>query len=289
MIVIRIKGGLGNQLFQYAFAYSLSKKFNKRLFLNPFFSGNMSKRNIGLFFLKLDSNEPISNSSLPLRVKLIRSKYFNKLFRYLNIKRHRCGLNFLYILETRQIYQNISYNFGQKNLYFDGYFQSPIYFKEFRNELLRQFRPNYNPEDSYLETLHKIIDSESVAIHIRRGDFAKDNDKYHYVLEESYYLDAISYIKKRVDRPFFFIFSNDVEWSKLLLGNLDNASFVTLNTVHCDIDELMLMKNCRHIIGANSTYSWWASWLNENENAIRIVPKKPFGMEGMIPNEWIKI
>ena len=80
-----------------------------------------------------------------------------------------------------------------------------------------------------------------------------------------------------------------MEWVKEHVGSSDDFRFVRIHTKHGDIDDMMLMKNCKHIITANSTFSWWAAWLNENDNAIRIVPEKPYGMEGMIPTEWRKV
>lgn len=64
---------------------------------------------------------------------------------------------------------------------------------------------------------------------------------------------------------------------------------MSLHTKHADIDEMMLMKNCNHIIAANSTFSWWAAWLNEHDAAVRIVPERPYGMEGIIPPDWEKV
>ena len=87
----------------------------------------------------------------------------------------------------------------------------------------------------------------------------------------------------------FFWFSDDIDWVKQNFGERENFRFVSLHTKHADIDEMMLMKNCKHIIAANSTFSWWASWLNEHKDALHICPAKRYGNLHMIPENWIKI
>ena len=109
------------------------------------------------------------------------------------------------------------------------------------------------------------------------------------MLDESYYEKAIQRMRELVENPVFFWFSDDMEWAKEHIGEADDFRFVRIQTQHGDIDDMMLMKNCHHIIAANSTFSWWAAWLNEHDDAVRIVPERPYGMEGMIPNGWIRV
>jgi len=140
--------------------------------------------------------------------------------------------------------------------------------------------------------LKEIIDSNSVAVHVRRGDFLKaqyNRNPRHYLLGEAYYKNSLRFINSRLNNPQFFWFSDDIEWVKNTFGTHDNFHFVSMHTENPDIDEMMLMKNCKHIIAANSTFSWWAAWLNENPNAVVTVPGKRYGNERMIPDRWIKI
>ena len=126
--------------------------------------------------------------------------------------------------------------------------------------MIQQFTPNYPSEAEYESALAEIQGREAVAVHVRRGDFLNaqnDPNPNHYLLGEQYYHNALKY--------------------------------VTLHTKHADIDEMMLMKNCKHIIAANSTFSWWASWLNEHKDALHICPAKRYGNLHMIPENWIKI
>lgn len=285
---MRIKGGLGNQLFQYAAAYSLAKRLNQPFQFDIAFTNNMTVRTYKFSELNVDVDTTISDKMLPKKIRFIKNKYINKLCRVLNLSKHKCG-DYLYWIETKDIWQPNFFTIENGNLYVDGYFQSEEYFKDFRTDLLKQFTPRHTPEEEYKKILFEIKKVNAVAVHVRRGDFKKDSNPFHYLLDAQYYRNAIEYVKNRVNRPVFFVFSDDMNWVKENIENSFEFKFVNLESVHRDIDELMLMKNCNHIITANSTFSWWAAWLNENEKSIKIVPRKKYGMERMIPENWIKI
>lgn len=288
MIVTRIKGGLGNQLFQYAATYALSKRLDQDFAFDPYFTANMTERNYKLPLLCVESDNTIPIEQLPKKIKYLKNAYINKICRLMNWSRHKCD-EYMYWIETRDVWQPDFFAICNSNIYVDGYFQSEDYFREYRKDLLAQLKPRYAPENEYLMVLKEIVNCNSVAVHVRRGDFKRDNNKFHYLLGREYYERAISEIRKRVPNPIFFLFSDDMEWVR---GNLEDTTafrYISIGTTNGDIDDMMLMKNCKHIITANSTFSWWAAWLNEDENALKIVPKRPFGMEKMIPIEWIKI
>lgn len=288
MVVMRIKGGLGNQLFQYTSGYALAKRLNQKLVFDPSFTANMTARGYKLPLLQVDTDEVIYTEQLPQKVNRLKNLYINKACRVLNISKHNCG-KFVYWLETRDEWQPDFFTIKEENLYVDGYFQSEEYFKQYRAELLKQIQPKYEPEDEYLKVLNDIQKCNSVAVHVRRSDFKKDNCEFHYLLDERYYQNAIQKIRLEVENPVFFWFSDDMDWVKKHIGAGEVFRFVCIRTTHGDIDDMMLMRNCKHIITANSTFSWWAAWLNENIDAIRIVPSKPYGMDGMIPKNWDKV
>ena len=288
MVVMRIKGGLGNQLFQYTSGYALAKRLNQKLVFDPSFTANMTARGYKLPLLQVDTDEVIYTEQLPQKVNRLKNLYINKACRVLNISKHNCG-KFVYWLETRDEWQPDFFTIKEENLYVDGYFQSEEYFKQYRAELLKQIQPKYEPEDEYLKVLNDIQKCNSVAVHVRRSDFKKDNCEFHYLLDERYYQNAIQKIRLEVENPVFFWFSDDMDWVKKHIGAGADFRFVCIRTTHGDIDDMMLMRNCKHIITANSTFSWWAAWLNENIDAIRIVPSKPYGMDGMIPKNWDKV
>ena len=200
--------------------------------------------------------------------------------------------NSIYLLECRSDLVKAFPEIKADNIYLDGYYQSEQYFEKYKDDLRRQFIPNYSSEAAYDAALAEIERCEAVAVHVRRGDFLSvqnDPNPNHYLLGEQYYHNALEHIYEHLENPTFFWFSDDIDWVIHHFGEKENFRFVSLHTKHADIDELMLMKNCRHIITANSTFSWWASWLNENRDALHICPAKRYGNLHMIPKNWIKI
>ena len=196
------------------------------------------------------------------------------------------------LLETRSDIVPEFFNISAPNIYLDGYYQSEKYFREYKADLIQQFTPNYPSEAEYESALAEIQGREAVAVHVRRGDFLNaqnDPNPNHYLLGEQYYHNALKYVTEHLENPVFFWFSDDIDWVKQNFGERENFRFVSLHTKHADIDEMMLMKNCKHIIVANSTFSWWASWLNEHKDALHICPAKRYGNLHMIPENWIKI
>ena len=290
MITIRIKGGLGNQLFQYAAAYSLTKRLNQKLELDSSFFSQQTLRGFKLSRLNISFADVAEVQ--PAFVELYKSKYLNRVLREANIRVLPCGSGRKYLLETCSDIVPEFFTIDQTNIYMDGYYQSEEYFGTCRNELIEQFTPNYPNEQEYEDALFKVTGCESVAVHVRRGDFLSaqnDSNPNHYLLGERYYYNALKYVNEHLENPVFFWFSDDINWVRQNFGEKENFRFVGLHTKHADIDEMMLMKNCKHIIAANSTFSWWASWLNEYENALHICPAKRYGNLHMIPENWIKI
>lgn len=290
MVTIRIKGGLGNQLFQYAAAYSLAKRLGQKLVLDSSFFPRQTLRGFKLGQIKVSYGE-IAKAQTPI-IEMYKNKYINLALREANIHVLPSGKNAKYLLETRSDIVPEFFEIDVSNIYMDGYYQSEKYFKEYKEDLSEQFTPNYPSEEEYENVLTKIANCEAVAVHVRRGDFLRaqnDSNPNHYLLGEQYYHNALKYVNEKLQDPMFFWFSDDIDWVKYNFGVQENFRFVSLHTKYADIDEMMLMKNCKHIIAANSTFSWWASWLNEHEDTMHICPAKRYGNLHMIPDGWIKI
>ena len=290
MVTARIKGGLGNQLFQYAAGYALAKRMNQKLELDSSFFPQQTLRGFKLGHLNVTFGDAVERQSG--LVKAYKNKYLNKTLRKANVRVLPCGKQTKYLLETRSDIVPEFFNISAPNIYLDGYYQSEKYFREYKADLIKQFTPNYPSEAEYESVLAEIQGCEAVAVHVRRGDFLSaqnDPNPNHYLLGEQYYHNALKYVTEHLENPVFFWFSDDIDWVKQNFGERENFRFVSLHTKHADIDEMMLMKNCKHIIAANSTFSWWASWLNKHENALHICPAKRYGNLHMIPENWVKI
>lgn len=291
MITIRIKGGLGNQLFQYAAGYALAHRLNQPLELDTSFFRTQILREYRLNAIAIEHNK--IQRKKPLSIRVLNGRGLNKILRKLNIHVVPLGKQKnIYLLESHSDIVPEYFSIDNSNIYIDGYYQSEKYFGKYRHELIKQFTPNYKPQEQFLQVLRKLQSCNSVAVHIRRGDLLKlqnGRNPYLYLLGEGYYQNAILYMKEKINNPKFFWFSDDIEWARQKFGDREDSFFVKLNTEHRDIDELMLMKNCHHTILANSTFSWWAAWLNEYDDAIHTYPAKEYGKKYMIPSNWVKI
>jgi len=279
MIIVKLKGGLGNQMFQYAAARSLSK--SRKVYLdfsfllqNNITTDSFTARQFELgIFKKLKSR--------------IASKYFIRLI-HSKRKVFKIISPHYEVVRDKNIFNVINTNLP--NLYLDGYFQNPLIFQDIRNILIHEFT---FPE---LTVLAKEIDlkisatTNPVAIHIRRGDYTKaEIQSYHGILPISYYRQSIELIKCKVENPIFYIFSDDPEWCEDNLDFTEAKHIISGSTQAWE--DLYLISRCKHQIIANSSFSWWGAWLNTNLEKIVIAPKKWFNnIEiNIIPKEWISL
>lgn len=272
--IVNIKGGLGNQMFGYAFFLSLKQQFGNTLFL-----------------LDVESSVNRHNGLELFKIFSLQDKWRVNIYRLLD---HRSIKNILSIhtvvQENALKYEAQIMNYSQKNLYFDGYWQSESFFKQIELLVREKFRFRKRLiNDDTARYANQMLVQNSVSIHVRRGDYLKENG--WNISEDDYYDTSIEYIKNRIYNPFFYIFSDDIEWCKTHFKG-DNYYFVDCNIGMDDWQDMYLMSQCKHNIIANSTFSWWGAWLNNDPNKIVIAPHNwlPIGGQiDIIPKEWIKI
>jgi hypothetical protein len=272
MIIAIIYGGIGNQMFQYAAAKSISieKKLKLVLDISRFEDYKLRKYSLQHFNIK--------------------GKIYKKPNRYL-----RKVQNLLF-KKTR--YTEMDFGFDH-NIFkidgdciiLDGYFQSEKYFLMHKNEIKNDFSIKSKLKFQTHETLNYINTVNSVSLHIRRGDYL--NNPKHYTDNELYYKKAVEVIENKIDNPVFFIFSDDMPWVKSNLTLKYKTVFIDFNDELSGFEDLKLMSACQHNIITNSSFSWWAAWLNENEKKIIIAPKKWFNddtnSKDIIPDSWVKV
>lgn len=295
--IVKLVGGLGNQMFQYAFAYALAKSFNIDITLDmTWFEAVKNHEKVTPRTFELDvfniNYEVATKEDLK---KIIPTQHRQKLQRFLwkffRIRKCKPSGN-IYIQNSSYYFDNDLFVYPDY-IYYDGYFQHEKYFKHVRKDLLNCFQPNIALDEKNQQTLEKILSENSVSIHVRRGDYvtlecAKD---FHGTCSLEYYQKAIKYIAKRVKNPHFFLFSDDLEWTIKNLKIEYPFTVVDFNQGKGWLD-LNLMKSCKHNILANSSFSWWGAWLNENPNKIVVAPKKwtTKKTKGSItPREWVKL
>jgi hypothetical protein len=282
MKIVKFLGGLGNQMFQYAFYYALSKRFKRvKADLTGFESYTLHNG----YELERVFNVSLTKAS-SFEVTL-----------YTNQKRDFLTRKMRQILGTKNVYYGEKQFYGFEPTvfndpnarYFWGYWQNINYFidveQDLRNSLI--FRPALSPRNS--ELLTSIKASNAVSIHVRRGDYLKD-PLLSGVCDLNYYLTAIKMVRAEVEEAKFFVFSDDIDWCKAHLG-LEFAIYVDWNSGMESYIDMQLMSNCKHHIISNSTFSWWGAWLNSSATKIVISPSKwlneaGYDYSGIIPKEW---
>jgi hypothetical protein len=285
MFIVRVQGGLGNQLFQYALARSLSHKTGKpfKLDFTSFTRDNLRKPELHSFRSRL----PVAG-----RLEISRLKY--------GVAEHLAGK--LMRREPRPAATYVREKAGgfdpsilalEGPAYLDGYWQSEKYFGQaaeiLRVELsLREALPG--PVGRWEE---KIRDCEAVAVHVRRGDYVANptNHAIFNVCGEEYYLQSADYMRSSVSRAKFFLFSDDPAWVRENLAPRLGSGAEVVEPSPNPVHDLHLMSRCRHNIIANSTFSWWAAWLNPNPGKIVMAPRMWFReaereSSDIVPSGW---
>ena len=280
MIITKLKGGLGNQLFQYAAgrAVALHHKVPLKLDLTIF---ETNKLHNGYRLDQFAIQSDIATKNEIFNLKGGNNVLFSALRKAGFVKRKS------YFKEKRSSHFDASI-FKNNFIYLDGYWQNELYFSDIRELLLRELSPISSMNDLGNAYLEPIKNSNSVSLHVRRGDYL--NLKNVGVLDVDYYMKAVEYIRTNVEKPIFFIFSDDLEWCKNSLGFLEGCIYV--DRTQTEIDDLKLMSFCRHNIIANSSFSWWGAWLNQNPKKTVIAPKgwllNDPGSSDVILSDWIK-
>ncbi|OXB07591.1 alpha-1,2-fucosyltransferase [Flavobacterium pectinovorum] len=292
MDVVVIFNGLGNQMSQYAF-YLQKKKIDKSTrFL-------FDKRSHSIH----NGYELESVFNIKYYDTLVNSILF-LLFKTLWVKKYpfftKPILKFLNLIGISLVEEKENYDFDQMLLkpsrgirFLYGGWHSEKYFSSNRVEVLDVFKLEVEDEDN-LEILYKIKNTNSISLHVRRGDYMKgiNFEMYGSVCTKEYFDVAINKINNvLIEAPHFFIFSNDFKWVEENF-KMDQYTLVACNKGNDSWKDIFLMSNCKHHINSNSTFSWWGAWLNQNSDKIVIAPKyfvNNLETKDFYPQSWLKI
>lgn len=281
-------GGLGNQMFQYAFGKALG---NKTLYDLSWFDENAKKNMTTERFYELEGFNLNTQIATQREIAAIREK---KQSRILNFIRRILNAPYYKLNEIHEPDYRYHKELLQNNnneTYYVGYFQCEKYFLQIREQLLKDFSLQVALNDKNTEMLARINSVNSISIHIRRGDYVNLQHIYE-LCNLDYYQNAIEYIALHESMPHFFLFSDEIDWVKQHLKVAYPVTYVDINDNKNGIFDIELMKQCKHNIIANSSFSWWGAWLNENPNKIVIAPKVWYsnGMPSdIVPDNWIKM
>ena len=285
MIRLLLSGGLGNQMFQFAAAKSLSLKTSLELSIDTQLLEKKTKATKRDYDLDIFKIENIIGTKLSDKIFIRGFLILNKI----NISADK--LFDIFKDEKAQIFDK-RFSSIDKSILLYGYFQNENYFKDISDQLrvCFSFKAPLNGKNEELNIL--IQNNNAVSIHIRRCDYLSQNSNQN-VLELEYYKKAVRFIASKIDNPYFIIFSDDMTWVKNNLELGYNHLYVDWNQGKESYIDMQLMSLCKHNIIANSTFSWWGAWLNKNIDKLVVAPNKWYKKDtsdnypdGFVPNGW---
>ena len=280
-IVVYVSGGLGNQLFTFAFGYALSQELRTDFYLDTSSPDN-----------GLGAKLELENFNISYTKRVSYTYYHDIVNRILlNRVRRRNAIGWtaqeyeedkptVYDAKTRDI---------RRTTYFKGYWQSEKYFVKYRKDLLQMFQLKEERTKSVRNIMKTVSQQNSIALHVRRGDYVTIGCQ----LQMDFYDKAIQFIKEKIrDDLVLYIFSDDIKFCKQYFEKFSNNTKIVYPEYQSDnktLDDLLIMSHCKHMIMANSTYSWWGAWLNQNEDKIIVCPELGMWAGDFYPEDWAKI
>lgn len=291
MVIIKITGGLGNQLFQFAFGVAVEETLGHQVKydLQEYLKTGYRKFDLDKFVgdLKIADKEEIDkNYNVIQKIKFLIFKNFGFPFGLKGLK---------YYLESNYRFDEKVFSIGD-DAYLSGYWQNEKYFTNHRLKIIDKIKISDSQSAENLTYLKQIRSSNSVSIHVRRGDYisnSKSNSIYA-TCDLRYYERAIQQLSAQFEDLTFFVFSDDMEWVTTHFSKFERMIFVNVNLGDTAFEDLKLMSNCKHNIIANSTFSWWAAWLNQHEGKVVIAPNSWYTQKwrnraNLVPSDWHRL
>lgn len=289
MKIVKILGGLGNQMFQYALAVSLKDRFpseSVKIDVSCFRGYHLHNG------YELERVFDIKAAHADF-AELARMAYPYGHYRLWQIGKRVLPKRRTMTMERADERYDASVLDMAGNMYYDGYWQNEKYFLGVREELLGIFSPE-GIDERNRRLADELSSCASVSLHVRRGDY-NINPLYGSICTEEYYANAIRKMQSVVDVDIYCMFSNDIDWCRrhlpCIIGN-KKVMYVDWNTGMDSYKDMFLMSACRHNIIANSSFSWWGAWLNRHDDKIVMCPRKWNNIKGSkfeLPSKWQKV
>lgn len=302
MTIIKVIGGLGNQMFQFAlFLIMKDKGLDVKLDISEFktytLHNGFELSNVFCF----DTSDMLANETQIAELKDLKSNFkIRKLIGKLIFRNTNIFVKNTHFLEPN-FSKFIPEIWEMKNKFLEGYWQNEKYFID-AQKTVREIYTWKNISQKNEQYATQMQDENAVALHIRRLDRPKNFKEILYrirlsfvwrICKKSYYLKAIQRIRNEVKNPKFYIFTDNLTWVRKNIIMTDDFEFIDWNRGHDSNQDMYLMSKCKHNIISMSSFSWWGAWLNNNPNKIVIAPKKwavRFTKDyGVIPKKWIRI
>lgn len=296
MTVVKLMGGLGNQMFQYATARRIAWRNKSVLKLDlstlqgeP---GSDTPRRFELHHLSITAQpaSPSEIAGLTMQAAASRESVLGHLLQKLGLR----PLPVFY--RERHFHFDRAVLRMSDNSYLEGYWQSEKYFADIKELILTEFSFKHPLSGMNLQLAQSMQTTSSVSLHIRRGDYVSSSaiTAFHGTCSLQYYLNAAAKIASEVPAPHFFVFSDDTEWVKEHLLLPYTMTMVEHNGPDAGHEDMRLMSMCRHHIIANSSFSWWGAWLNPRPDKIVIAPSRWFNDPSvdtgdLLPASWLRM
>ena len=268
MIIVKLVGGLGNQLFQYAAGRQIAEFHKTELLLDVSEFETYELHKYSLFGLKLEENFASQEQ-----------------------------INKLPVFKEKHFHFDIDFKNIPNDVILKGYWQTEKYFINIESIIRDEFSLKKEAEGENKKVLQKIQGMNAVSLHIRRGDYVLNTYENQILVSKdlAYFNRCVEYIVERVPDCHFYIFSDDTMWAKENLSLKYPVTFVDHNDAITNYEDLRLMSFCKHNIICNSSFSWWGAWLNSNPDKIICAPRKWFSDEtkfidskDLVPATWVK-
>ncbi len=285
LTIVKINGGLGNQMFQHALGrcielkHNITVKYDISVFETYFRKYELDLFEINPVFASIEEISKLKDYN-PKQTKILKNlpRFIRRNFEtYRQESEKTIPANILKI---------------KKSVYLDGYWQSEKYFKKIENVIRKEFIFKKPMNQINQELANQINQVNSVSLHVRRGDYII-NKPILDICSLEYYQNAINYIINKVENPHFFVFSDDPKWVADNLNTPFRYTLVTNNLEENNYEDMRLMSFCRHNIIANSSFSWWGAWLNNNPDKVVIAPRNwsfsEMYSKNRAPKNWIRL
>lgn len=266
-MIVALTGGLGNQMFQYAFGRVLSNKYEVEIEFDSNFYIKHPEWKIQLQKYNIN-NCSIKEHAFYGKIRLI--------FQRIPFVRWLIGT---YKEHTEFVIDKNIYSHRYR--FYSGYWQNYRYYDDIKEQLVQELKYKGDIPDNVRKIIDEMNNNKSIAVHVRRGDYLEGNfNRVFHCLEENYYkkaiekaYDTLNSSPDHTDSKVYF-FSNDIEWCKKTYGNIDNAVFIDKTISDSEHIDLYIMQHAKCLIMANSTFSWWAAWFNSIKGNYVIAPSK---------------
>jgi hypothetical protein len=291
MIIIKLQGGIGNQLFQYALGRTLETQFGKEVKYDLSFFVNQQKYTPRTFRLDkfntqlhIASDAEIRAVHYPFGLLSRISTFVRKALNAAFFRRYHIPFEPTFLPSIQK----------KKSAYLEGYWQSFRYIEPCLKELRAEVTLKDTPSPMVEQMMDEMSKTESVAVHVRRGDYV-NTDTQLESLDITYYRRAFSMFAQKVVNPRYYLFTDDIEWVKANFTFTGRDNVVYVSDLHLrDYEELVLMTQCKHIVIANSSFSWWGAALNHYADSIIICPydwKNTFlkNDQFLCPEWWVRM